>query len=377
MSRRRLSRGRRVARLARWLGPWAGASEMPSRVERTVLQLPASGGPVRCYRYEPTDVAVSGCYVVAPGLHYAAADDPRFDRFCRALATAGLVVVTPFLRPYLALVISSAAADDLEVAWQYAASLCAARSLPRPALFTISFGSCPALELAQREPYRHQIGGLVLFGAFFDFHALARFAISRRAYDGEREIHLSHDPLNAPAVFINLLPFIEAPEPRESLQEAWLEMARRTWGRLEMRPRRRREPIAEMLAAQLPVEQRELFAIGCGLAPGGPALVESGLANAGSHFSFANAGPRVRGLAAPVLIAHGRDDDVIPFSESKKLQAALPPGHPHRLALTGMYGHTSSSLPSASELVSELRSLRELLFAMVDAPHEELFSGLH
>jgi len=332
---------------------------------------------MRCYRYEPTDVEVSGCYLVVPGLHYAGPDDPRFDRFCRVLATAGLVVVTPFLRPFLGLVISPRAVDDLEVAWRYTTALCRAGSLPRPAMFTISFGSCPALELAQREPFRNELGGLVLFGGFFDFHALARFAISRRAFDGQRELRLSHDPLNAPAVFINVLPFIDAPAPTEPLQEAWLEMARRTWGRVEMRPRRRREPIAEALAANLPAKQRELFFIGCGLAPGGPELVEAGLANAGDYFAFANAGPRLPGLVAPVLLAHGYDDDVIPFSESKKMQAALPPGHPSRLALTGMYGHTGSALPGAGELIGELRSLRELLLAMADAPHDELLSGIH
>src|SRR5207253_981856 len=105
-----------------------------------------------------------------------------------------------------------------------------------------------------------------------------RFALTGRAFDGGRELALPHDPLNAPAVFINLLGHLTAPEPKERLQEAWLEMARRTWGRPELRPIARREPIADDLAAELPPAQRPLFRIGCGLAPGGAALLEAALA---------------------------------------------------------------------------------------------------
>ena len=46
---------------------------------------------VRIYEGSGTPV------LIAPGLHYAGADDPRLDRFCRILAAAGHRVIAPFI----------------------------------------------------------------------------------------------------------------------------------------------------------------------------------------------------------------------------------------------------------------------------------------
>ncbi|MEM9692571.1 MAG: hypothetical protein AAGA56_08505 [Myxococcota bacterium] len=213
----------------------------------------------------------------------------------------------------------------------------------------------------------------MLFGGFCDFRATLRFAISGRAYENGRPVALPHDPLNAPAVAINTLPFLGytggAPEP---LAEAWLEMARRTWGQLELRPAARRWPIAEALAGPLPRGQRDLFFVGCGLSPGGGVLLESALATAGPAFDFAEAKPRLRDITVPVSINHGRDDDVVPYLESVKIRRGLRSNHPHLLHLTGLFSHTASSLPAPRELADELEQLSSMVFALVDAPHEAL-----
>jgi pimeloyl-ACP methyl ester carboxylesterase len=362
-------RHRRVAHLARWLGPWAG-DDAPEAL-RSDVTVRTTAGALRAYLYEPSEAA-TGAYLVVPGLHPLGPDDPRLDRFCRVLASAGLCVLAPFVRSYLALVVSPRAADDVAAAWRHTVQLARSRALPRPAMLTISFGSMPALQVAARADHQDEVGGLVLFGGYCDFGASIRFCLTGRAFDGDRELYLPHDPLNAPAVFINLLGHIAAPEPRERLQEAWLEMCRRTWGKPELRPHHLRVPIAEQIAAELPRAQRELFHIGCGLAPGGPALLEAALAASEDYFAFANPRSSLARIAAPILIAHGRDDDVIPWVEARKLDRALPTGHRAKLALTRLFGHTGAVLPSPSALRSELANLSELLYGVVDAAHERL-----
>ena len=368
-------RHKMASQLARWLGPWASRASTPTDVmrETEVLDpIDGRGGTVRAHRYEPRDGPVTGTYLVVQGLHYLGPDDPRLDRFCRVLASAGFCVVAPFIRDYLELRVAPGAADDVAAACDYAVRLSAQRGLPRPALFSISFGSTPAIEVAASERHRDSIGALVMFGGFFDFHATIRFAVTTRAFDGALSIDLPHDPLNGPAVFVNLVEHLADGSARELLRSAWLEMARRTWGRPELRPLSRRLPIAEQIASTLPSDQQRLFTIGCGLAPGGAALLELGLARAGDRFAFTDPAPRLARITAPVVISHGRDDDVVPYLEAGKLRDALPGHHPHRLHITGMYGHTGSALPSPAAFFGEAGTMLSTLYSIVDAPHEAI-----
>ena len=161
-------RHRSALALARWLGPWA-ARELPDDVERREERLPGTP-PVRCYRYEAASDP-RGVYLVVPGLHYAGPDDERLDRFCRVLARAGHVVLAPFLDDFLALRVAPGAAAELALAADRAAALAAERHLPRPALFSISFGCLPALEIAASERHQDTFGTLVVFGGYRDFFA--------------------------------------------------------------------------------------------------------------------------------------------------------------------------------------------------------------
>lgn len=369
-----IARQRKAAQLARWLGPWADPERVPQGVVRRSERLGAPGAdrPVRTYRYEPRRGPVTGAYLVVPGLHYAGPDDPRLDRFCRVLASAGFLVVALFIDDYLRLEMSADATAQVAVGCDHVARLAADRGLPRPALFSISFGSTPAIAVAGSARHRDQIGALVLFGAFRDFRATIRFAVTKRAFHGLSPVELPHDPLNAPAVFINLLPHLEVSGDKAQLAHAWLEMARRTWGRPELRPREKREPIAEALAADLPRSQREIFLIGCGLRPGGGAFLESGLAAADGHFDFTDPTAALSRITAPVIIAHGRDDDVVPYTEAEKIFAGLRGIHPHQLHITGLWGHTGQATLDPSAAKQEIETMTELLYALVDAPHEAI-----
>jgi pimeloyl-ACP methyl ester carboxylesterase len=369
------ARHKTAAQLARWLGPWASAGAAPPGIERTpeLCASPIAGEPaVRMARYEPARGPVTGTYLVIQGLHYEGPDDPRLDRFCRILASAGFVVLAPLLSDFLELRVTPRVTREVFAACHAAVGESARRGLPRPALFSISFGSYPAIEVAANERFRDALGALVLFGGFCHFHSAIRFAISGRAFDDIHPITVPYDPLNAPAVFVNLVDHLEVEDDKEPLRRAWLEMARRTWGRPELRPVDKRTPIAQALAAELPASQRELFLVGCGLALGGAALVEAGLARARGAFTFTDPSPHLARIGAPVVIAHGRDDDVIPYTEAQKLAQRLPSGHRHRVLITGMYGHTGSAMPAPAKLSAEGRALTEVLYALADAPQERL-----
>ena len=113
---------------------------------------------------------------------------------------------------------------------------------------------------------------------------------------------------------------------------------------------------------------RELFLEACGLRELRMAAIDRALASSHNDFAFADPTPHLARLRAPVAIVHGRDDDVIPWLEADKLRAKLPAGHPHRVILTGMYGHTGAMLPSPRALVREVRAMLGVVQVMIDAP---------
>lgn len=308
-------------------------------------------------------------YLVAPGLHYAGPDDPRLDRFCRVLANAGFVVVAPFLRDFLALRIAETTTADLAVGFEHARSIAENEGLDGPAVFSISFGSRPAIELCASEA-GSSATALVLFGGFCDFDATVRFAVTGRAHSGAESIVVPHDPLNAPVVFANLLRFLDDDAlDQDLLARAMRLMVESTWGRPELKIGDRRRVHAEKVIAELRLadRHRDVFLRACGLAPGGEEMLEAALMRTGDAFAWVDPRPYLARMKPRVIVAHGRDDDVIPYLEADKLARALPADHPCETILTGLYGHTGAALPSPRALAAELRAMVRIVDALARA----------
>jgi len=341
--------------LLRWLGPWAGDHATPRAIPREQRWLPTPRGPMRVYRYRPHGEP-RGAYLVAPGIHFLGADDPRFDRFCRILAQAGFLVDAPFLPDHVAMKIAATATDDLALAFD-----ALERDHARPAIFSISFGSLPAIGLAARPSHAERVGGVVLFGGFCEFRPTLRFCLTGRASFEGQTLALPHDPLNAPVVWLHLLDLLDLPCDRVVVERALREMVHRTWGKKELKVKGARDPIAHDIAQHLSEDDRRVFLLGCGLSGDDPLPhLEAALDGAGDAFGFADPRPQLPRVKAPLTVVHGREDDVIPWFEAEKLVAARD-GLPTRKIVTGLYAHTGASLPTPAELVGELTAMVGLL----------------
>ena len=334
-------------RLARWLGPWADPKAAPSVA---ISDDDLDGMRVRVFAPRG---APRRTFLIAPGLHYAGADDPRMDRFCRILAAAGHLVVAPYIPDFLALRPSAQAKLD------FARAL---RALPRwtsqrPVIFSISFGSLLAFALAAE--HGPAIERLVLFGGYSSLRETLAFSLTGTVASGRTAVR---DPLNQPVVLMNLLHLLELSDAdRAAVAAGWRRYVERTWGRPELKARERFVAIANELAPSVPAAVRELFLIGIGATPGAAELATEALTRFdGSELDPAPYLPRVTGR---VDLVHGADDDVIPFEHSHALAAALPNARV-RVHVTGMYGHTGVSRPrlatAAKELVTMVRVLRVL-----------------
>lgn len=362
---------RAATTLVRWLGPWAGDSA-PAQVARSDTTIPGGPRPMRAYLYRPAHRSPrrpEGLWLLAQGLHFQGPDDPRMDRFCRVLAASGALVLAPFLPDPLALRVTPDTTADLAAAFDEGERIAAAERLPKPALFSISFGSQPTLALAGSASHRDRVGAVVLFGGFSSFSTTVRFCLTGRAEHEGRTLSMAHDPLNAPVVWMHLLELVDLPVgDRPAVLAALRTMVERTWGRAELKAKGARDPIAHAIAEGLQPEDREVFLLGCGLRPGGGDHLESVMAKLDEAYAFADPRPHLAQVRAPVAIVHGRDDDVIPWFEAERLARALPRGLPTRTLITGLYGHTGSAWPSPRAVLAELATMRRVIDSLVAGP---------
>jgi len=261
-------------------------------------------------------------------------------------------VCCPFLPEFRRARVGPELVPDSLAAWDGFLSL---PDLPhaRPGVFSISFGSYPAVHVAARR----DVGALTIFGGFESFEEAIRFSL-------EGDPDQPHDPLNRPVVFINLLEYLpDCPEPRAELGEAWLSYIRRTWGKHSMRYEGGWLEVAERMSAQLPERMRPMFEMGVGIRDGGMEVITEALVEGHSSLLHLDPGPIAPEVSCPVTIVHGRDDDVIPYTQAERLHELFEGSALH---LTGLYAHTGSSMVGPRALRDELRAMMGIVGAMTD-----------
>lgn len=346
-----------IARLVRWLGPWASERARPA-VRRRAVRVSGGHTTFDAWVYTPIGAPPIGATLVVPGLHYLGPADVRLDRFNAILASSGQLVMCPFLPEFRRARVGRALVPDAIAAFDALAAMPEAPHA-RPGIFSISFGSYPAIHAAATR----DAGALTIFGGYASFDEAIRFSL-----DGDP--NRPHDPLNRPVVFINLLEHLpDAPADRALLARAWLVFVRRTWGKPEMKEGGYRD-LGRAMSERLPASHRPLFEMGVGIREGGSEVIREALVEGRATLLHLDPEPVVSDVRCPVTVVHGRDDDVIPFSQAERLHAMFPGSQLH---LTGLYAHTGASLPTPRAALDEGRAMMGIVAAMADG---SLLGGL-
>ncbi len=361
---------RAFLRLLRWLGPWADPSKAPSGALRREVSLePEAPGdrPLKLWIYAPADAPPIGSYLVAHGLNLDGPADPRLDRFLRILANAGFLVCAPLLPDYTQLLLRPEVARDLERALRLFVRLPERPRQFRPGVFSVSFGSYPALRIASGPTTSELIGALVVFGGYADPNTTLRFNIGIRP-PGAR----AADATSLPAIAMNLLDGFECkPEEMADVLAGWYEFARATWAHPEFREPERWQPVAEAIAARLKPDEAYFFLLGCGLVDGAQQEFLEAL-DRWDRLASVDPRPHLSGLKCPVFLFHSRWDDVVPCEESAKLLEAMPAHARARRYVTGLYEHGQRSpglqlLRQLPRMAREAATLLRMLHALVRA----------
>ncbi|HZE24755.1 MAG TPA: hypothetical protein VE054_12210 [Blattabacteriaceae bacterium] len=266
-------------------------------------------GPLRYRMYTPQKVQNPGGVVLLHGVHHLGIDDPRLWNLARALAGAGILVMTPELQD---LADYRVTARTIDVIGDSAVAL-SNRMHHKIGVMGLSFAGGLALLAADRKEFGDAMGFVVAIGAHDDMPRVARFfAVNVIATPDGRETPLqAHEYGALVLAYSHLEDFFSAadvPVAREALRQ-WLweqPEAMKTAAALSPEGKNEldlllhhRDQLREALLKEITLHKEEMEAVS-------------------PHGHMAQ-------LHTPVFLLHGAGDTVIPSSETLWLAKDVPP----------------------------------------------------
>jgi pimeloyl-ACP methyl ester carboxylesterase len=266
-------------------------------------------GTLRFRTYTPHDVQNPNGVVLLHGVHHLGIDDPRLWNLARALAGAGVLVMTPELQD---LADYRVTARTIDVIGDSAVAL-STRMRRKVGVLGLSFAGGLALLAADRNPYSDSIGFVVAIGAHDDMSRVARFFAANviTSPEGAETQLQAHEYGALVLAYSHLEDFFsvsDVPVAREALRQ-WLweqPQAMRTAEALSPEGKHEfglllhhRDQLRDALLREITLHKDEMEAV----SPHG-------------HLDQ---------LHTPVFLLHGAGDTVIPASETLWLEKDVPP----------------------------------------------------
>jgi hypothetical protein len=333
-------------RTARFLAAWVAGARGVREAETTVrvageereatLYLPPGGGPA------PGWVVLHGLTV--PGRRHAG-----MLRFVRSLAASGAVVLVPDVPSWRALRLDPDAARDTVRAGVLQLEGMQEVRAGGVGAVGFSFGATQVL-MALADPSMHGLlNGVVGFGGYCDLGRMLRCLFAGE-HEWEGTWHtLDPDPYGRWIVVGNYLTSIPGCEGMHAVAHAALELALEAGRRGEWAWGPHYDAMKVELTRGFTADERRIWEI---IAP--PAGVKPDLEAArelAERFTAAalreapglDPRPRLGGLRARVVLSHGRQDRLVPFTEALRLMTMLPPQAEASVTITGLLAHSGGA----------------------------------
>jgi len=342
-------------------------------MEEISYQRGAVSLPARIYR-PPRARRPLPAWAVLHGITRTGRQHRSLDRLARSYAAAGNVVFVPDIPEWRELRVAPALTSETIRA---AVSTLGTRPEVRQGhigLLAFSFGATQAIMAGADPAVAELLHGIVAWGGYADIRATIAFGLTGSHVYRGRRVSMEPDPYGIWVIAANYLPQVPGHEGdgevANALHELAIEAGERgyyAW-----------DPVYDAsklrLRQLLPESQRELFDY---LAPPthrprrdeprARALAEE-LADAALRCDpDLDPASRLPQLGVPVLLAHGRDDRLIPYPESLHLEQLLPPACRRGCTVTGLFAHSGGTvkglgaLDRAREAARFLRLLHRIL----------------
>jgi pimeloyl-ACP methyl ester carboxylesterase len=342
----------------------AGVERVEIAYDRGGERLPAS-----LYRPAGARRRLPG-WVVLHGLTTTGREHVSLTRFAAALAASGSVVLVPDLpewrrlsvEPHTTVPTIRAAVrtlhDDLRV------------DPERAGLFGFSFGATQGLVAAADPDIDPLLRGIVAWGGYRDLERVFRFGLTGgHDLDGS-SFHLAPDPYGRWIMAGNYLTLAPGCEDAADVARACMQLALESGKRQTFAGDPMYDPFKRELRETIAPHRRPLFDR---IAPparaplaadaGTLALADALAAAARSAEPLLDPAAALARITTPVVVAHGRDDRLIPFTEAVRIARSLPPGVRGDASITGLFAHsggTGSGLGAIGLAVEAGRFVRVL-----------------
>lgn len=336
-----------MLRLSRFLRAYRADPAPWVREEEVRLDLGAGDAPALLFR--PHAARPLPAWVMLHGITVPGMRHPALLRFARAVAGSGAVVIVPEIEAWKRLRVDPAQADRAVGA---AASFLAARPGVREGgvgVVGFSFGATQALVTAAGPAGRPAVRSVVGFGGYCDLRRTVEFMLTgEHEWRGERA-RLEPDPYGRWIVAANYLPAAPGFAGTEAVAAAARELAAEAGRRGVYAGDPGYDPLKTSLRRGLsPGERRvwDLIAPPFGTRPERAAAVE--LADAlvaaalGVHPAL-DPRPVLPSVEARIVLAHGRGDHLIPYTETLRLASLLPPGADATIRITRLFAHSGGA----------------------------------
>jgi dienelactone hydrolase len=268
-------------------------------------------GPARARFYLPEGVSDPPGVVLVHGVHRLGIEEPRLQRFARAVAASGLVVLTPEVEEIADYRVDPRSIDTIGAA----AAALQQRTGGRPGVMGMSFAGGLSLLAAADPRFAAHIGFVVSIGGHDDLARVSRFFATSQVErpDGSTTPLAAHGYGALVLVYgraERFFPPEDVPAARDALR-LWL------WDDRDA-ARTRAEALSPASWAKLDV----LFEGPMDLVA--PEMLEEIERSRGEMTTVSPRG-HLAGMTVPVFLLHGAGDTVIPAAETEWIAAEVPP----------------------------------------------------
>lgn len=299
-------------------------------------------------------------WVVLHGITYRGRRHKGLQRFASSMAAAGHFVFIPEIPEWSRFRIAPAVAIPTIRAAVHALHERADIDRDRIGLFAFSFGGTQAIIAASDPEIQRELRGVVSWGGYESVQRLVHFGFTgEHELDGQR-FRFEPDPYGRWVLGGNYLTRVSGFEHMHDVAQALIELATEAGQRGLYAGDPVYEPVKAELAARFTGDKLRVFDVfaarGRILGSDRSAARElvQPLAETVLHCdplmdpTAALAGSRVR-----TFLAHGRDDRLIPYTESIRASRHIPPEAMAGCAITGLFAHsggTSGNLSAAGKI---------------------------
>ncbi|QJE73331.1 alpha/beta hydrolase [Aerophototrophica crusticola] len=286
--------------------------------------------------------------MLLPGLTAQGKADERLVDFALNLARAGFTVLVPDLSGRATLSAGTADVPEILATVAHLSDRLGGRQV---GLVGISYAVGPAILAALEPAGRERVATLVSFGGYHDLtHMVAWVTTGQRRGPDGAWIKGSVPDLAVWFFVAGNVRLLNDPIDRHLLNE----MARRRWNDATV-------PVGD-LAARLGPEGQAVFALLTNRDPEAvPSLIGTLPERLRAELAALDLSKRdLKALPARLVLVHGKDDPVIPWTESVSLAAATDPARTD-LFLIGKMGHTEVGGIGLSDALDLWRAISAVL----------------